>query len=98
MGEVSYNSIGTDGFEIKSEPELGFIVVCPRLARPICSIFNVSVAQGTLPPLWKCADVIPVPIAKVAKPKSVDSDLRPISLTPVLSKVLECFLLFWLLP
>ena len=29
MGEVSYNWIGKDGFEVKSETER-FIVVCPR--------------------------------------------------------------------
>ena len=29
MGEVSYNWIGTDGFEVKSETER-FTVVCPR--------------------------------------------------------------------
>ena len=67
----------------------------PALAGPICSIFNASIAQGVIPSLWKCADVIPVP--KVPKPKSVDSDLRPISLTPVLSKVLEHFVSRWLL-
>ena len=67
----------------------------PILAGPICSIFNASVSQGTIPSLWKCADVIPVP--KVAKPKSIDSDLRPISLTPVLSKVLESIVSSWLL-
>ena len=29
MGEVSYNWIGTDGFEVKSETKR-FTVVCPR--------------------------------------------------------------------
>jgi hypothetical protein len=56
----------------------------PLLAGPICSTFNASIAQGCIPTLWKPADVIPVP--KTSNPKSVDSDLRPISLTPVLSQ------------
>ena len=51
----------------------------PALAGPICSIFNASIAQGVIPSPWKCADSY----TKVPKPKSVDSDLRPISLTPV---------------
>ena len=61
----------------------------PLLAGPICSVFNASIAQGCIPTLWKSADVIPAP--KISNPKSVDSDLRPISLTPVLSKLLESF-------
>ena len=41
-----------------------------------------------------CADV--VPIAKISKPMSPDSDLRPISLTTTLSKVLLDFVFGWL--
>lgn len=46
--------------------------------------------------MWKCADVLP--LAKIPIPKSVDTDLRPISLTAVLSKVLEGFVFSWLYP
>ena len=63
---------------------------------PVVSIFNASVNQGTVPTLWKCADVFP--IAKISKPMSVDYDLRPISLTTTLSKVLEDFVFGWLRP
>ena len=68
-----------------------FVLKCyaPTLAGPIWSIFNASIALEVIPSLWKCADVIPVP--KVPKPKSVDSDL-----TPVLSKILEHFVSRWL--
>ena len=62
-------------------------VCAPFLSRPICCIFNSSIAQGVLSHIWKCADVIP--ISKVCYPKSADEDLRPISLTFVLSKILE---------
>ncbi|CAB4023552.1 Hypothetical predicted protein [Paramuricea clavata] len=65
------------------------------LSSPICSIFNSSIAQGAFPNTWKCADVIP--ISKVPNPKSADDDLRPISLTSVLSKILERFIYLWLL-
>ena len=57
------------------------------LAPPICAIFNSSVREGSLPKLWKCAISCPVP--KVIPPKEIEKDLRPISLTCVMSKELE---------
>ena len=66
----------------------------PILCRPVCSIFNSSISQGHVPSLWKCANVLP--LGKVSQPRSIDSDLRPISLTAVLSKVLEGFVFDWL--
>ena len=65
------------------------------LADPICSIFNASVRQCTMPTVWKSANVVPIP--KVKPTLSVDSDLRPISLTPTLSKLLESFVGQWML-
>ena len=62
--------------------------------RPVCSVFNSSISQGCVPSLWKCANVIP--INKVPRPSSIENDFRPISLTPVLSKVLEGFVFDWL--
>ena len=61
---------------------------------PICSLFNSSINEGYVPPLRKCANVIP--INKVPRPTSINSDFRPISLTPVLSKILEGFVFEWL--
>ena len=57
------------------------------ICSPVASIFNASVNQGTVPTLWKCADV--VPIAKISKPVSVDSDLR----LPLLVKSLRILFL-----
>ena len=68
----------------------------PAISRLVSSIFNSSISQGCVPSLWKCADVLP--LGKVPQPKSIDSDLRPISLTAVLSKVLEEFVFIWLAP
>ena len=68
----------------------------PVISRPIASIFNASIREGKVPLLWKCADVLP--LAKTPKPKSVESDVRPISLTDVFSKVLEGFVFSWLCP
>ena len=51
-------------------------------------------SSGVFPERWKDSHLTPVP-----KVKSVtgDGDLRPIALTPVLSKVLEDFFVEWLI-
>ena len=66
----------------------------PILSLSISNIFNASISQSHVPTLWKSADVIPIP--KVSTPVTVDNDLRPISLTAVLSKVLEGYVFTWL--
>ena len=53
-----------------------------------------SVREDYVPSLWKCADVLP--LGKISQPRSIDTDLRPKSLTAVLSKVLESFVFNWL--
>ena len=59
------------------------------LARPICSILNSFLFQQKLPSTWKQADVIPVPKQKPIT--IINKHLRPISLTPTVSKVAEEF-------
>ena len=66
----------------------------PLLAQPLAAIYNASVREGIVPHIWKSAIVVPVP--KVHPPKSISWDLRPISLLPVLAKVLESFVADWL--
>ena len=53
------------------------------LAHSICTIFNASIRENYLPAIWGSAIVIP--IAKVNPPRIISKDLRPISLTAVLS-------------
>jgi hypothetical protein len=65
------------------------------ISDPICHIFNSSISGGAVPSLWKRANVIPIP--KTCPPKSIQDDLRPISLTPTLSKVLESLVGRWIL-
>jgi len=67
----------------------------PLLYEPLCAVFNASVREGKVPSLWKHANVLPIP--KVNPPKSIESDLRPISLTPTVSKVLEAIVGSWIL-
>ncbi len=64
------------------------------LAPPICNIFNASIQSGIVPPLWKSADVVSLP--KKFPPKEIEQDLRPISLTPLLSKLLEDYPVMWM--
>ncbi len=65
------------------------------ISGPICAIFNKSIQEGKLPTEWKRANVIPLP--KVNPPRSIQSDIRPISLTCTLSKYMESFVGNWLL-
>ena len=64
-------------------------------ARPNCAIFNASLRSGIVPGAWKLANVTPIP--KVTLPTQIDRDLRPISVTPTVSKVLESFVGQWML-
>ena len=52
---------------------------------PITKVLNASFKEQRLPSMWKLADVTPIPKRKPVK--DVKKDLRPISLTPCLSKL-----------
>ena len=64
------------------------------ISRPICCIFNCLIREGSVPSCWKRADVVPIP--KSNPRRSIESDLRHILLTPVLSKQLESFIGNWM--
>ena len=68
---------------------------CHHLAAPVCAIWNASLRQSFVPNVWKSANTCPLP--KVSPPTSFDKDLRPISLTPILSKGLEYHTRNWLM-
>ena len=55
------------------------------LAGPVTEIINTSYRECRLPPSWKEA----VPIPKQKPIKDVNKHLRPISLTPIISKIAE---------
>ncbi|KAK2552410.1 hypothetical protein P5673_026492 [Acropora cervicornis] len=57
------------------------------LAVPIADILNSSYCQGHLPPSWKEADLVPLP--KQRPVQDINKHLRPISLTPILSKIAQ---------
>ena len=58
-----------------------------RLSGPVRALFNSSLRQGHVPQVGKSAIICP--LAKVPFPSTIEKHLRPISLIPTLSKVLE---------
>ena len=67
-----------------------------ELASPICELINKSLSTGRLPAQWLTSFVTPVP--KVSHPKTFN-DFRPISVTPILCRMTEKFIVKrWLQP
>lgn len=62
------------------------LLTLPRTLTLITSIINKSLVTGLVPYNWKSALVTPLP--KVDQPSDI-KDLRPISILPYLSKILE---------
>ena len=60
-----------------------------ELAPLVCDIYNQSLREGYIPALLKSSIVTPIP--KVSPPALIEQDLRPISLTCTLAKVMEGF-------
>ena len=65
------------------------------LCEPVAALVNASITEGFVPKIWKSAEVVPVP--KIHPLRLIESDLRPISLLPVLAKTLEYFVRQWVL-
>uniref|UniRef100_A0A8C5MCA3 Reverse transcriptase domain-containing protein n=1 Tax=Leptobrachium leishanense TaxID=445787 RepID=A0A8C5MCA3_9ANUR len=67
-------------------PAMLLKISASAIANPVATLINESLATGYIPKLWKTARVVPIH-------KSGDSTLvsnyRPISLLPVMSKILE---------
>ena len=67
-----------------------------ELAPLIADMYNTSLREGVVPPSLKHAIVFPLP--KQMPPKSVENDIRPISLTNQVAKIMEGFTLTRSLP
>ena len=59
---------------------------CAFFYKPLTRLFNLSIATSTVPQQWKSASIHPLP--KVTAPIG-HSDFRPISITPVLSRIMK---------
>ena len=66
----------------------------PELAPLIMDIYNCSLREGYVPDLLRRSIINSLP--KVSSPQEIQADLRPISLTCTLAKVIEGFALSWL--
>ena len=71
-------------------------IFASELAPIITDIYNSSMMQGVFPKALKRSIVVPVP--KVSPPTSIEGDLRPISLTSQIAKVMEDCTLDYLFP
>ena len=81
-GIKSNKSGGPDPIPGKVWKEFAF-----ELSPVITNIYNASMVQGCVPVFLKQSEVVPVP--NCSPPKVVEQDLRPISLTPHIAKVME---------
>ena len=63
-----------------------FKELAPALSTKICTVFRRLLREGSFPIPWRCANVTPTPKGPLS---SLPSGYRPISITPVLSKVFE---------
>jgi len=81
LDNLKMSAAGPDGL-----PSWFIKIAAPGLALPVSHLFNLSIIQSHVPSQWKHADI--TPISKVPQPKTC-SDYRPISLTPILCRVME---------
>ena len=56
------------------------------IAAPVTELFNKSISTGCFPKMWKRSNLVPIP---KSGDKGNPANYRPISLLPVLSKLLE---------
>jgi len=81
ISTISSNAVGADGISVKM-----LSLCCPFISKYLCHIFNTCLLDNVYPTCWKESIVIPLP--KCPKASNL-SDLRPISILSVLSKILE---------
>ena len=78
---ISSQAVGSDDINLKAIRHL-----LPFIIHIITHIINYSITSGSYPNLWKLAII--TPISKNSRAKGV-MNLRPISILPCLSKILE---------
>lgn len=87
LAGIKSGAVGVDGLSARML-RLGM----PYLLPPLLNIINFSLETGQFPEVWKMSLITPIP--KKENP-SID-DLRPISILPAVSKVLEKIVKFQL--
>ena len=81
LDNLKFTATGLDGL-----PAWFLRLAAPIFAEPITNLVNKSVCTSIVPEQWKRALINPIP--KVKNPKEL-GDYRPISITPVLSRITE---------
>src|SRR6218665_651386 len=81
LDRLHHTAEGIDGL-----PAWFLRTAAPGYSAVIAHLINLSIKQSTVPVQWKTAVIRPV--AKVTNPQS-PSDYRPISIVPVLSRMVE---------
>lgn len=81
-----HKSVGPDEIPNRILRDFAF-----ELSPVISDIYNSSLRQGKIPEILKSSFISPIP--KCAPPKTIEDDLRPISLTPQIAKIMESFAL-----
>lgn len=79
--KIRTHAMGADGINL-----VMLKYCCPYVIPYITHIVNTCLITNTFPAQWKLAHVIPIP--KVSDPL-LPKDLRPVSILPTLSKILE---------
>ena len=83
LSKLSIKGCGSDNL-----PSILLKYGADSLCNPICHLFNLSIIQKQVPLKWKLSKVIPIP--KVQNPTI--SQFRPISLLPIVFKILEKYI------
>jgi len=81
LSTIKSEAVGADGMGIKM-----LSLCCPFIVKYLCHIFNTCLLSNVFPACWKESYVIPIP--KCANVNDF-SDLRPITILPLVSKIFE---------
>ena len=65
----------------------GYIKIADVLAPKLAVIIRILIQQGSFPVCWRTANITALP--KFSTPSQTPSKYRPISITPILSKIFE---------
>ena len=81
---IGRTAAGPDGL-----PSWFLVLAAPMIAEPVAYLYNTSIHFSYVPPQWKTSIITPVP--KIKHPTE-DADYRPISVTPILCRLLEKYI------
>ena len=81
LDQIKHTSAGLDNL-----PHWFLQMAASSFSLPLCHLFNFSLKQSIVPTQWKTSNITPVPNVH---PPVTCSEYRPISITPILAKLME---------